>query len=68
MSDKSLIAQKVRERRKVLHLRQGELAELAGVSARFVFAVEAGKASVQLDKLQHVLNVLGVDLVPVVRT
>lgn len=52
----------VRARRRQLGLRQGELAELAGVSERFVFAVESGKASVRLDKLTPLLAALGLHL------
>lgn len=50
-------------RREELELRQSELAELAGCSARFVHAVETGKPTVQLDKLIDVLGVLGLHLV-----
>lgn len=53
----------VRERRKRLALRQEELAELAACSTRFVHTLEAGKASVRLDKVLDVLRVLGLGLV-----
>ena len=56
------LAHAVRARRRELGLRQGELAELAGVSERFVHTVEAGKATVQLDKLLAVLETLGLHL------
>ena len=49
-------------RRKALGLRQEDLADLAGVSHRFVQAVEAGKQTVQLDKVVAVLDVLGLRL------
>lgn len=54
-------------RRRELGLRQVDLAELAGVSERFVRLLESGKASVRLDKVEPVLEVLGLrlDLVPV---
>jgi HTH-type transcriptional regulator/antitoxin HipB len=52
----------VRLRRRDLGLRQGELADLAGVSERFVYALENGKRSVQLDKVIAVLAVLGLHL------
>ena len=57
----------VRARRKALGLRQAEVADLAGCSERFVHTVENGKASLRLDKLLHVLEVLGLDLVVVRR-
>jgi y4mF family transcriptional regulator len=52
-------AEAVRSRRRHLGLRQDELADLAGVSERFVYALENGKRSVQLDKVIAVLSALG---------
>ena len=56
------LATAVAARRKGLHLTQLDAAELSGVSERFVRAVEAGKASVQLDKLVGLLDALGLAL------
>lgn len=53
---------RVIRRRRALGLRQEDLADLAGVSVRFVQFVESGKASVRLDKLTAVLDVLGLRL------
>jgi y4mF family transcriptional regulator len=55
-------ADAVRLRRRRLGLRQDELADLAGVSERFVYALESGKRSVQLDKVIAVLSALGLHL------
>jgi y4mF family transcriptional regulator len=52
----------VKLRRRHLGLRQDELADLAGVSERFVYALEHGKRSVQLDKVVAVLSALGLHL------
>lgn len=52
----------VRARRRVLGLRQSDLADLAGVSERFVHEVEAGKMTVRLDKLVDVLDAVGLHL------
>jgi y4mF family transcriptional regulator len=52
----------VKSRRRQLRLRQDELASLAGVSERFVYALEHGKQSVQLDKVIAVLSALGLHL------
>jgi len=49
-------------RRRELGLRQVDLAELAGVSERFVRLLESGKPSVRLDKVDPVLEVLGLRL------
>jgi HTH-type transcriptional regulator/antitoxin HipB len=56
------LAQVVRGRRRQLDLRQEDLADLAGVSLRFVQALEAGKRTVQLDRVEAVLAVLGLRL------
>jgi len=56
------LAGAVRVRRRQLRLRQAELADLAGVSERFVYALEHGKGSVQLDKVVAVLAALGLHL------
>lgn len=56
------LADAVRRRRKELGLRQSDLAHLAGCSERFVHTVENGKASLRLDKLLDLLEVLGLDL------
>jgi HTH-type transcriptional regulator/antitoxin HipB len=53
----------VRERRRQLGLRQEDLADLAGVSLRFVQALEGGKPTVQLDRVTAVLDTLGLRLV-----
>lgn len=52
----------VQRRRKELRLTQEDLADLAGCSARFVGAVEAGKRSLRLDKLDDLLGALGLEL------
>ncbi|MDQ2748010.1 MAG: type II toxin-antitoxin system Y4mF family antitoxin [Actinomycetota bacterium] len=52
----------VRTRRRQLRLDQAELADLAGVSERFVYALESGKRTVQLDKVLAVLAALGLHL------
>ncbi|TNB68404.1 helix-turn-helix transcriptional regulator [Arthrobacter sp. BB-1] len=56
------LAAQVRARRAVLRLTQHDLADMAGVSERFVRFVEQGKPSVQLDSLVAVLETLGLEL------
>lgn len=63
-----LLAAEVRRRRAALSLTQRDLAELAGVSERFVRFVEQGKPSVQLDSLIAVLDALGLELKITMRT
>jgi HTH-type transcriptional regulator/antitoxin HipB len=52
----------LRERRKKLGLTQLDAAELADVSVRFVHDCEAGKATVQLDRVQALATALGLSL------
>ena len=56
------LALAARQRREALGLRQEEVADLAGCSERFVWALERGKATVQLAKTLDVLGVLGLEL------
>lgn len=56
------LASEVRVRRTALLLKQEEVADLAGVSERFVYALENGKQTVQMDKVLAVLNALGLHL------
>ncbi|HEY2044902.1 MAG TPA: type II toxin-antitoxin system Y4mF family antitoxin [Jatrophihabitans sp.] len=56
------LATAIRSRRRQLRLRQDEVADLAGVSERFVYALENGKQSVQLDKVVALLSAIGLHL------
>lgn len=57
-----MLGDEMKTQRKALNLSQLEVAELAGVSERFVRAAEQGKPSVRLDKLEAVLDALGLEL------
>ncbi len=61
MDSKSLGLIVLRER-KAQKLRQAELAAAAGVGVRFIVDLEAGKATLQLEKVLHVLATLGCDV------
>jgi HTH-type transcriptional regulator / antitoxin HipB len=58
----SALGSEVRARRTLLGLNQSDVADLAGVSERFVRFVEQGKATVQLEPLLAVLGTLGLEL------
>jgi y4mF family transcriptional regulator len=62
MAATSPLASRVRAQRRALQLDQADLADLAGVSERFVNALENGKRSVQLDKVLAVLTAVGLHL------
>jgi len=64
----ALLAAEVRARRGQLGLTQQDLADLAGVSERFVRFVEQGKPSIQLDSLLALLETLGLELRLATRT
>lgn len=61
------VGDQLRRRRRDLGLTQIELAELAGVSDRFVRSIEHGKPSLQMDSLMKVLDALGMELQAKVR-
>lgn len=54
-----VLASTLRSRRLALGLTQEDVADLAGCSERFVYALERGKTTVQLSKTLDVLRVLG---------
>ncbi|MGN7253141.1 type II toxin-antitoxin system Y4mF family antitoxin [Arthrobacter sp. SAFR-014] len=56
------LAAAVRARRADLRLSQQDLADMAGVSERFVRFVEQGKPSLRLDTLLALLETLGLEL------
>jgi y4mF family transcriptional regulator len=56
------VAQFVRERRKANNLTQVDLALLAGVGRRFVSELENSKPSLQIDKVDAILRVFGMQL------
>lgn len=62
------LATEVRTRRSALRLTQQDLADMAGVSERFVRFVEQGKPSIQLDSLTALLETLGLELQLATRT
>ena len=53
----------VHHERKAQKLRQAELAAAAGVGIRFIVDLEAGKPTLQLEKVLHVLTTLGCDVI-----
>lgn len=57
------LAEAVRARRRALGITQRELSQLAGCGLAFLYALEHGKATVRLDKVLGVLDVLGLELV-----
>ena len=56
------IGEKIRERRKLLKLRQRDLAELAGVTLRVLTDLEQGRANPTLSQLAKIAEVLGLEI------
>ena len=55
----------VTSKRKALRLTQPQLADKAGVGLRFLRELEAGKATLRMDKVNDVLRLFGPELAPV---
>ncbi|MBP7408842.1 MAG: helix-turn-helix transcriptional regulator [Flavobacteriales bacterium] len=55
----------VASKRKALRLTQPQLADKAGVGLRFLRELEAGKATLRMDKVNDVLRLFGHELAPV---
>jgi y4mF family transcriptional regulator len=62
------LAVAVRARRAELRLSQQDLADMAGVSERFVRFVEQGKPTLRMDTLLALLDTLGLELQLATRT
>ncbi len=56
------IGQKLRARRKMLRLRQRDLAELAGVTLRGLTDLENGRANPTINQLAKIAGVLGLEI------
>lgn len=59
-----ILGEYIRAKRKQHNLTQVELAERSGVGIRFVRELEKGKLTVQLDKVNQVLELFGETLKP----
>ncbi|MDD2941942.1 MAG: helix-turn-helix transcriptional regulator [bacterium] len=57
------LGQVIRTERRAHGMTQGELAALAGVGLNFISQLESGKEGGRIDKILHVLEVLGLELV-----
>jgi HTH-type transcriptional regulator/antitoxin HipB len=57
------LGQIVASQRKAQGLTQMDLAGLAQTGTRFISDLENGKGTVQFDKVMHILNLLGLDVV-----
>jgi len=59
---KQEIAQVVLHRRKVLGIRQQDLADLVDITTRYLYEVEKGKANPSLETLVRIFDALGLTM------
>jgi y4mF family transcriptional regulator len=62
------VGQRVVQRRKAQGLTQADLAGLGQTGNRFIGELERGKGSLQFDKVLHILDLLGLDVLIVERS
>lgn len=60
--DSTALGRLVRRERKAQNLKQAELAAVSGVGVRFIVDLEAGKPTLQLGKVLHVVATLGCEI------
>lgn len=62
--ERTKLGQYVKDMRKQYRLTQEDLADKAGVGLRFVRDLEQGKTTLRMDKVNQVLSLFGVELLP----
>jgi y4mF family transcriptional regulator len=67
MMEKSKLISFVKQKRKLAHITQIELAEKADVGLRFVRDLEQGKKTLRMDTVNKVLALFGAELAPVIK-
>lgn len=65
--DVAALGEVIRVNRKTKGLTQQDLADLSGVSDRFLRELEKGKPSAEIGKVMDVLSTLGFELEPILR-
>ena len=60
--DKEILAKKIKNRRKILKVRQEDLAEISGVALRTIVSIERGESNPSLETLLKIADVLGMEL------
>ena len=60
--DKQTLGEQIKNRRKVLKIRQEDLAEISGVALRTIVSIERGEGNPSLETLLKLAEVLGMEL------
>jgi y4mF family transcriptional regulator len=60
--NKENLGNKIKERRKILKVRQEDLAEISGIALRTIVSIERGEGNPSLETLLKIADVLGMEL------
>lgn len=60
--DKMQIGNIIQQRRDFLAMKQEDLAEIAGITAKTIYLIESGKGNPSVDTLSKILDVLGLEI------
>lgn len=60
--NKKILGKNIKDRRKILKVRQEDLAEISGVALRTVVSIERGEGNPSLETLLKIAEVLGMEL------
>jgi transcriptional regulator with XRE-family HTH domain len=60
--NKEILGKNIKHRRKILKVRQEDLAEISGVALRTVVSIERGEGNPSLETLLKIAEVLGMEL------
>ena len=60
--NKEILGKLIKERRKILKVRQEDLAEISGVALRTIILIERGEGNPSLETLLKIAGVLGMEL------
>lgn len=60
--NKEILGTKIKQRRKILKIRQEDLAEISDVALRTIVTIEGGEGNPSLETLFKIAEVLGMEL------
>ncbi|MBC7410142.1 MAG: helix-turn-helix domain-containing protein [Arcicella sp.] len=60
--NKEILSKLIKERRKILKVRQEDLAEISGVALRTIILIERGEGNPSFETLLKIASVLGMEL------
>lgn len=60
--NKEILGESIKDRRKILKVRQEDLAEISGVALRTIILIERGEGNPSFETLLKITGVLGMEL------